>query len=154
MHLSFKQPVSIGHALALQAWVADGGGFCASWVKRLHGACLHTTFARELQKNALSLLLAYILDAIPVRVVSATVYCTSAHSLTDQAQCLAMPAGSSFGGWQALHLAVNHPKEVAGLVLIAPALDITEQYWSKLTLERQRAARQTVCTVLQCLCGC
>jgi pimeloyl-ACP methyl ester carboxylesterase len=53
-------------------------------------------------------------------------------------------AGSSFGGWQALHLAVEQPQLVAGLVLVAPALDITEQFWQGLGPERQAQAQETV----------
>lgn len=51
--------------------------------------------------------------------------------------------GSSFGGWQALHLAVEQPQQVAGLVLVAPALDITQQFWRALSEEQQQQAQQT-----------
>eukprot|EP00775_Hariotina_reticulata_P002605 gene2605-2907_t len=50
--------------------------------------------------------------------------------------------GSSFGGWQALHLAEQQPDEVAGLILIAPALDFTARFWQGLSPEEQAAAAQ------------
>lgn len=48
--------------------------------------------------------------------------------------------GSSLGGWLALHLAQRHPERVAGLLLIAPALDFTRRLWASLGAERQAAA--------------
>jgi pimeloyl-ACP methyl ester carboxylesterase len=35
--------------------------------------------------------------------------------------------GSSFGGWLSLMAALDRPEKVAGLVLIAPAVDMTER---------------------------
>jgi pimeloyl-ACP methyl ester carboxylesterase len=53
-------------------------------------------------------------------------------------------AGSSFGGWQALHLAAEQPQLVAGLVLVAPALDITQQFWQGLSPQQQEQAQVMV----------
>jgi pimeloyl-ACP methyl ester carboxylesterase len=50
-------------------------------------------------------------------------------------------AGSSLGGWLALQLAVRHPERVAGLLLLAPALDFTERLWASLSAEQQAAAQ-------------
>lgn len=54
----------------------------------------------------------------------------------------ALPAGSSLGGWLALKLAEDHPERVAGLLLIAPALDFTERIWSSLSPVQQAAAQK------------
>ncbi|KAF8062012.1 Abhd10 [Scenedesmus sp. PABB004] len=50
--------------------------------------------------------------------------------------------GSSFGGWQALLLAAERPRDVAGVVLVAPAADITASFWEALGPEGQAAARR------------
>lgn len=50
-------------------------------------------------------------------------------------------AGSSLGGWLALQLAIDHPAEVAGLLLIAPALDFTQRMWQGLTPQQQEVAQ-------------
>lgn len=52
----------------------------------------------------------------------------------------AQHAGSSFGGWLALWLALQHPQRVAGLLLIAPAIDYTSRFWESLTPQQQQQA--------------
>jgi len=56
--------------------------------------------------------------------------------------CHRLAAGSSLGGWLALQLALTHPHAVAGLVLIAPALDFTERIWESLSPQQQAQAQQ------------
>ena len=56
--------------------------------------------------------------------------------------CFVCLTGSSLGGWLALHLALRHPQEVAGLLLLAPALDFTERLWGGLSPQQQAAAQQ------------
>lgn len=56
--------------------------------------------------------------------------------------CVPVCVGSSFGGWQALHIAVERPEQVAGLVLIAPALDFTSRLWKSYTPEQQQHYQQ------------
>lgn len=56
--------------------------------------------------------------------------------------CVCAAAGSSLGGWLALQLALRHPQEVAGLVLIAPALDFTERIWDSLSPQQQADAQR------------
>lgn len=56
------------------------------------------------------------------------------------ALCL-LPPGSSIGSWVALHLALAHPQRVAGLVLLAPAVDYSEINWARLD-EGQRQKLQ------------
>lgn len=45
--------------------------------------------------------------------------------------------GSSFGGWMSLHVALKRPARVAGLVLVAPAVDFTETLWKQLAVDQQ-----------------
>lgn len=52
--------------------------------------------------------------------------------------------GSSMGGWIALHCALQRPERVKGLVLIAPAADMTERLMKpELPEEGRRAIAQT-----------
>ncbi|MGC6511782.1 MAG: alpha/beta hydrolase [Parvibaculales bacterium] len=57
-------------------------------------------------------------------------------SLTDGPVIL---VGSSFGGWLATMMAVQFPEKVAALVLIAPAVDMTERLmWSEFDAEMRK----------------
>jgi pimeloyl-ACP methyl ester carboxylesterase len=60
--------------------------------------------------------------------------------LTEGPQIL---VGSSMGGWLALLAAQMRPQRVAGLLLIAPAVDFTEKLlWSRLPEQVQRQIRE------------
>jgi pimeloyl-ACP methyl ester carboxylesterase len=47
-------------------------------------------------------------------------------------------AGSSMGGWLATLAALQRPQRVKGIVYIAPALDMTELFWSAMPPEIQQ----------------
>jgi pimeloyl-ACP methyl ester carboxylesterase len=68
---------------------------------------------------------------------------TSMETTTPRCVLTVVPAlfaGSSLGGWLALHLALAQLDKVAGLVLIAPALDFTEGMWAVLNPQQQADA--------------
>lgn len=53
--------------------------------------------------------------------------------------------GSSMGAWIALHLALQRPQRVKALVLLSPAVDITDLWWANLSEDAKQqalAARQ------------
>ena len=57
-------------------------------------------------------------------------------NLCDGKQIL---VGSSFGGWLSLMAALDRPEKVAALVLIAPAVDMTERLMSERRFPIRRA---------------
>lgn len=65
-------------------------------------------------------------------------------AVIDSLECPVVPVGSSMGGWVALLLAVARPERLAGLVLVNPAPDFTEDLmWPGLAdHERQAILRE------------
>jgi len=49
--------------------------------------------------------------------------------------------GSSIGAWIALKAAASRREAIKGVVLLAPAVDVTEVWWDAMSPDEQRAAR-------------
>jgi hypothetical protein len=69
-----------------------------------------------------------LLQSLLHRLTTPSCYCTA----------LYCHLGSSCGGWLALHAALQRPQRVAGLVLVAPAVDFTERVWSLMTQQQKQ----------------
>lgn len=113
----FKSEMSGNKAQALDMWAAGEGRAYLRFDYLGHGRS-----SGDFRKGTISRWLADALTVID--------------TLTEGPQIL---AGSSMGGWLALLAARMRPERVAGLLLIAPAVDFTEALlWARLPEEARR----------------